>query len=107
MALPHYNFYDMTLVEPRFIAANKSKGSIKFKYPRDESRGHLHRAVTINIQNSFIICRRHKWTPLQKIPVASRFIAMKKKEKVQKNFEDSLVAPRFIAAKNSSKKIPF
>ncbi len=105
MALPHYNFYDMTLVEPRFIAANIYQEL--FYSPRDESRGHMHRAVTINIQNSFIICRRHKWTPLQKIPVASRFIAMKKKEKVQKNFEDSLVAPRFIAAKNSSKKIPF
>ncbi len=48
MALPHYNFYDMTLVEPRFIAANKSKGSIKFKYPRDESRGHLNRTAAFS-----------------------------------------------------------
>jgi len=62
MALPHYNFYDMTLVEPRFIAANKSKGSIKFKYPHDESRGYIS----------------------QKNPVASRFIAMKKKKWLKK-----------------------
>ena len=42
----------------------------------------------------------------KKNPVASRFIAMaKKKEKVQKNFEDSLVAPQFIAAVKNSMNI--